>query len=224
MLGYTDFGSLKIDGPIYLPNCEMKRIILYPRLVKVSWDKVPGSIKDCKKKLETYKQLLQKLSDRDLGGFRVEGRCTGTGDPKEWVNDFVAFFNSKRQLSTHLSRIDISIPSFLQKVTAKIDALEAISVGRNEALLMPAQLKAHQEVVQAFGYNLRATGAECVSTKICKLCQPLKNDIPKPKPKTKHFRPSTLHPKLPTRNVGRSRRARLCLLPGTRPAGAISQL
>ncbi|CAJ1356098.1 unnamed protein product, partial [Effrenium voratum] len=118
------YGSLKLTK--HLPSFEgfhVDRIIVYPLLLHslknystLKWESPPASISAAKKKETALRALLKRLQQDQFlghGGYRVEARLSGHGDPKEWLQQFMAWVLQREYFEAKVQIKVVSLEEYL---------------------------------------------------------------------------------------------------------------
>ena len=126
------YGSLKLTK--HLPGFEgfqVDRIIVYPLLLHslknystMKWESPPTNISAAKKKETALKALLRRLQQDQFlghGGYRVEARLSGHGDPKECLHQFMAWVNHRKSFEAKVQMKVISLDEYLATATNAVN-------------------------------------------------------------------------------------------------------
>ena len=167
MCGMKGYGSLKLEANLPIFNTfQFQRIILYPLLLhslknftSLQWGSYPKSIKDAKKKAAALRALVQELAaDRDLGGYRVEIRCKGHGDAREWLQVAVAWLNAQQDFQANVQTMAVGKDFYLAALRKELQDFEGMIEGRAARKLCKTHpfVQKYQSVCAMAGYQLLA--------------------------------------------------------------------
>ena len=102
---------------------KIKRIIIYPLLLHslknfttLAWDKLPCNIRAAKRKRDAFQSLLAELAaDQQMGGWRVEFRFEGHGDPYQWLQSMKEFVEAQYVFDATVSTTNLTVNNYLQQ-------------------------------------------------------------------------------------------------------------
>ena len=102
---------------------------------------------------------MQELAaDRDLGGYRVEIRCKGHGDAREWLQVAVAWLNAQQDFQANVQTMAVGKDFYLAALRKELQDFEGMIEGRAARKLCKTHpfVQKYQSVCAMAGYQLLA--------------------------------------------------------------------
>ena len=101
----------------------------------IDWKEAPTTIGE-PEKLEAFQRLLPELTeDRDLGGYRVEVRCKGHGNPQEWLATVVEWLNLQLPFDASVTLQKVPTSYYMRVVKEQVQAFETLLKDRDNIRL-----------------------------------------------------------------------------------------
>ena len=92
--------------------------------------------RDHLKKLEALQRLLPELAeDHDLGGYRVEVRCKGHGNPQEWLATVAEWLNSQLPFEASVTLQKTPTSYYMRVVKEQVQAFQTLLKGTDNIRL-----------------------------------------------------------------------------------------